>query len=202
MKRYFNYLKKICLVFFILVLNFSCNPEIADDPVPADAPSLDSESGLMAFAKETSALQNKINAEIRKATARYHRVEVAEADGYVQASECVSSPLGGMGYHYLNEEYLNDGVIDPSKPDFILYEPMKNGKLRLVGVEFVVIAAQWDANNDAPPMLGNQILEDRRGPGFGGAPFPNYQIHAWIWKNNPAGIYTAFNPNVTCEFSN
>jgi hypothetical protein len=106
-----------------------------------------------------------------------------------------------MGYHYQNINYLLDGIVDPSLPEILVYEPKKNGKLQLVAVEFMVIAEYWDAVNDEPPMLGGQVFDDHRAPGSGGPPFPHYQLHAWVWKNNPAGIYSPFNPNITCEFA-
>lgn len=145
---------------------------------------------------DVSASQNRINAAIRQATAHYQRVEAALADGYALASECVP----GMGFHYLSEALL-DGVVDPTRPEILVYEPQPSGRLRLVAVEFMVPAAAWDPFNSGPPMLGSHAFDDHRPPGSGGPPFPHYQLHAWVWKDNPAGIYTPFNPTSSCEFA-
>jgi len=41
-------------------------------------------------------------AEVRAATARYHDLDAALADGYIPVSPCVAEAgLGGMGYHFL-----------------------------------------------------------------------------------------------------
>jgi hypothetical protein len=170
----------------LVVLTAAC----ADAPVP-----LEPDLGLGVH-HAVSASQNQINATIRQATARYQRLEVALADGYAQASDCVP----GMGFHFLSATLL-DGVVEPTRPEVLVYEPQPNGRLRLVAVEFMVPAAAWDPFNSGPPMLGSRAFDDHRAPGSGGPPFPHYQLHAWVWKDNPEGIYTPFNPNSSCEFA-
>lgn len=145
-----------------------------------------------------TAAQNRIVAEIRRSTARFHRIDVALAEGYAQASPCVSSPAGGMGHHY-DKRPLVDGRVDPSNPEVLLYEPQADGSLRLVAVEFIVPAAAWDPLHDSPPMLGNRTFDDGRAMNIGGPPFPHYQLHVWLWRNNPEGMYARFNPTVGCE---
>lgn len=146
-----------------------------------------------------SALHNKMLADIRSATARYHSIEQAMAAGYVPFSPCVSHPvLGGMGYHYVNPD-LVDGEFNHLQPEALLYEPQKNGRMKLVGVEYIVVAEQWSQSN--PPMLGDQAFDEYIDSPANPLPFNNYQLHAWIWKHNPAGLHTPFNPMVNCEFA-
>lgn len=183
----------ICLIGLI---TFSCGPELNEAPAPSDATVAKSERSLDKKGMDNSAEQNKLNAQIRQATAHYHQVERAMADGYTPAGGCVP----GMGIHYVNFG-LVDGTVDPSMPEVLVYEPQKNGKLKLVAVEFIVVAAAWDATHSSPPMLGSRVFDDHRPVGSPGPPFPNYQLHAWVWKNNPAGMYTPFNPTVSCEFA-
>jgi hypothetical protein len=147
-----------------------------------------------AHSPDHSGEQNVVNATIRRATARYQRIAAALEDGYAPVSECVP----GMGVHYLREDDV-DGIVDPARPEVLVYEPQKNGRPNLVAVEFIVPAEAWDPFNTGPPLLGSHPFDDHRPPGSGGPPFPHYQLHAWVWKHNPAGIYTPFNPNVTCE---
>ena len=79
-------------------------------------------------------------ARIRAATARYHDVDVALADGYIPVSPCEQSPAGVMGVHYLQPELAADGFIEHRRPEILLYLPDEDEK-RLVGVEYFVAAA-------------------------------------------------------------
>ena len=95
-------------------------------------------------------------ADVRRATAKYHRVEVALVDGYVADPVCVASPAGGMGIHYVNPSLVDDLDLDITQPETLLYEPTKNGKLRLVGVEYfapvIVNGTPWFG--PGPPPAG------------------------------------------------
>ncbi len=132
------------------------------------------------------------------------------ADEYV-IDNCVQHPqLGGMGHHVIKMTNIVP-YVNPTSPGVLLYEPGKNGQMKLVGVEYLVPAAPWDAGNDGPPMFGNVPFDDHREMieiepdvfvnAKGGPPFPHYQLHVWIWKNNPAGMYFPFNPNVSCAYA-
>ena len=82
-------------------------------------------------------------------------------------------------------------------PEALLYEP-KDGKLQLVGVEYIVIAADWDAKHPTPPVLMGQLFNYSGAPNRFGIP-PFYELHVWAWKNNPAGMFADWNPRVSCE---
>ncbi len=141
--------------------------------------------------KRGNASQNQLLAQVRRVTAKYHQVEVAIADGYLEASHCVyDEELGaGMGYHFVNQD-LVDPFFDPLKPEALLYERDENGKFNLVGVEYIVI----DAGQDHP-HLGDHPFD------VGGTPIPvpHYSLHVWVWKHNPLGMYFPYNPNVSCQ---
>ena len=132
-------------------------------------------------------------AEVRAATAEYHDVDVALADGYVPASPCESLPgAGGMGVHYLNPRLASDLEVVADQPEVLLYEPRPDGSLRLVGVEWFVadVGQPRPSVVDVPfdgPMAGH-------GPGMP----VHYDLHAWVWKHNPSGMFAAWNPAVTC----
>ncbi len=165
--------------------------------------------------KAGNTVQNQILAEIRKATARYHRFDAAVQDGYALDPHCVEHPeFGGMGFHAIHYDRIGP-FVNPSEPGVLVYEPSQNGKLKLVAAEFLVPAEPWDSMNQGPPMLGEIEFDDHREIIYvenehgelvpvnakGGPPFPHYQIHVWVWKNNPNGIYSPFNPNVSCEYA-
>jgi hypothetical protein len=133
-------------------------------------------------------------AAVRAATAQFHRSEVAEAAGYmnVNVGECVELPgVGGMGYHFVNFG-LVDFELDPLKPEAMVYAPSPSGKMKLVAVEYIVPAAPWDEYfNYLPSVLGQNLhLNSQLGL---------YVLHAWIWENNPAGMFEDWNPTVSCE---
>lgn len=179
----------------ISLLFLGCDSESQEAPEPLAA-QLEANAGPN---RPNTALHNKVLADIRSATARYHRIEAGMADGYVPFSPCVSHPtLGGMGYHYVNPNYV-DGELDPRQPEALLYEPEKNGRMRLVGVEFIIRADEWEGSGT--PVLGTQefdvYIDSENNP----LPFDNYQLHAWVWKHNPSGMHFPFNPTVSCEFA-
>ena len=148
------------------------------------------ESATSAAAVEASAFPL---AEVRRAPAAYHRVGEAVADGWgaVAISECVAHPeLGGMGHHYVNLDLL-DGALDPTQPEVLLYEPTKNGRLRLVGVEYVVPFGVVPETGPAPELFGHHFHPSA---GAGG-----WALHVWAWRHNAAGLFADFNPAVSCD---
>jgi len=135
-------------------------------------------------------------AEVRAATAKYHNVERAIADGYLKVSECVTSPpgvspAGAMGIHYRKDALL-DGQVNALTPEVLVYEPTENGRLRLVAVEYFEWAAS--VNNVRPTVLGQPFV----GPETHGLA-PHFELHAWLWKHNPAGMFAQWNPRVSCS---
>ena len=112
---------------------------------------------------------------------------------------CVSGPdHGAMGIHYVNGTLLNNLTLDASKPQALIYEPV-NDRLRLVGVEFILDAANWLAtHNNTPPVLEGQV--------FNYVPSPNrfnipsfFELHVWAWRNNPQGAFVDWNNHVSCN---
>lgn len=151
-------------------------PNVAEDPV--HAASVHARTAGDALLKA-----------VRQATVRYSSTVQAGRGGYEADDQCVAVPaLGGMGYHWLNAS-LVDPVFDPLRPEVLLYAPAPNGKLRLVAVEYVVI----DIGQDRP-YFGDHPFD------VGGTPVPadHWSLHVWLYEDNPAGIFTPFNPNVSC----
>ena len=135
---------------------------------------------------------------VRQATAQFKDVRKAEAAGYGLLHGCVSGPQeGAMGIHFANGELVGDGELDAAHPEALLYEP-KDGKLQLVGVEYVVIAEAWNASHPAPPVLMGQLFNFVGAPNRYGLP-PFYELHVWAWKSNPSGTFADWNPRVSCE---
>jgi hypothetical protein len=135
---------------------------------------------------------------VRQATERFKSVDEAEAAGYGLFHGCVSGPeVGAMGIHMVNGDLVGDGALDPTRPEALLYE-FKNGQMQLVGVEYVVIAEAWHANNEAPPVLMGQLLNYSGSPNRYGIP-AFYELHVWAWNRNPNGTFADWNPRVSCS---
>lgn len=165
---------------------------------------------LAARAADAAAVQmtdGSALASVRAATAKYHRAEVALASGYINTGECVASPAGGMGIHFVNPGLMGspapngDAAFDPTQPEVLVYEPMKNGQLQLVAVEYLVWRAPWDAAhpNAAPAFLG-ETFASSFGPAAHGLP-DHYELHVWLWKHNENGMFAEWNPKVSCPAS-
>jgi hypothetical protein len=159
--------------------------------------------GVMAGGNDLSAPESQHPATglvkvVRQATARFHDVNVAEAEGYGKFLGCVSGEdEGAMGVHYVNGDLVGDGELDAERPEAVMYE-QRDGRLRLVAAEFVVLADDWNAHHDTPPVLMGQSFHFNESPNRYGLP-EYYDLHVWAWKDNPNGTFTEFNPDVSCE---
>jgi len=133
-------------------------------------------------------------AKVRAATAKFHDPKAAQAEGYDLVpglDYCFNNPgVGGMGFHYIDTAAL-DTTVELLHPEAMVYAPTSNG-LQLGAVEYIVPAEAWDAEGHThPPMLMDMHfhLNERLGV---------YVLHAWIWKNNSAGVFEDWNPTVSC----
>ena len=136
---------------------------------------------------------------VRVVTARYHSIEQSIKDGYSAVGEpCVTSPLGTMGIHAVNGPLVLDPTIDALHPEILLYVPDANGAMRLVRVEYLKFDADGDlATDDDRPTLFGQPFD---GPMPGHTPtMPvHYDLHVWLWEDNPSGLFAPFNPSLSC----
>ena len=130
-------------------------------------------------------------ASAKAATAKYHNVDKAIADGFISTFQCVEVPqLGAMGIHYINIQRILNPNVDPAEPEILLYLPQESGHLRLVGLEYVV--PKFLAST--PPTLFGQVYEDD-------AARNQWALHVWAWRNNPSGLFAPFNPKLSCPNS-
>jgi hypothetical protein len=124
---------------------------------------------------------------VRKATRQFHDVKKAEAAGYERFLDCFDLPgVGGMGQHYVQLNSL-DANLDPLKPEAMVYEVKKNGRLRLGAVEYIVPVDAWNGTNP-PKLFGRSFFLVRN--------LNVWALHAWIWKKNPLGTFESYNPRV------
>ena len=135
--------------------------------------------------KEFGAATEQQLARARGATAKYHDVAQAEADGYTS----INLYLSGEGFHYVNFSLI-DGNFDPEHPEVLLYAPVPGeSRLELVGVEYLV---PLSLSIDAPEgFIGDADQWGRDTEGFG-----LWELNAWIWLHNPEGMFSHDNPRV------
>jgi len=145
-------------------------------------------------------------AQAKAALARYQDPIAAVHDGYFSTVGCMEFPTGGgeghmayqaggMGVHFLNTSLIGP-ALDPTRPQVLIYEP--NGdKLELVAAEWFLPV--MPNVKEAPRVFGQSL----QGPMEGHAPIMpeglhHWDLHVWLWKNNPSGMFSPTNPNVKC----
>lgn len=142
----------------------------------------------------------------KAALQRYQDPIVAVREGYFSTIACIEFPkagtlasmpypAGGMGVHLLNMSYVG-GKLDPAHPQVLIYQPVA-GALKLAAAEwFVPVSPKGTAR---PELFGHPFY----GPMMGHYPvmpasFVHYDLHVWLWKDNPAGMFSPTNPTVKC----
>ncbi|MBI2719064.1 MAG: hypothetical protein HY245_02325 [Rhizobiales bacterium] len=144
---------------------------------------------------------------IRKALAKYEDPYVAVRDLYLSTVACVHYngdkvegrmyyPKGAMGIHFVNVPSIGQ-PLDPMKPNVLIYQPV-DGKLKLTSVEWLVPLTP--DTKERPKILGQPF----QGPMEGHEPlipksFVHYDLHAWLFKDNPNGMFIATSPDVSCK---
>ena len=143
---------------------------------------------------------------VRDATAGFNDPAAALAAGYDLLTDaadiaCIDQPgAGAMGIHYVKSALVQAGTIDVARPQALVYQRTPEGRLQLAAVEYVVLQAGWDAAHGAPPWLfGQEFMLTSAGNRYGLPAF--YSLHAWIWNDNPMGMFSMWNPSVTCAAS-
>ena len=143
---------------------------------------------------------------VQAALKKYEDPYVAVHDGYFSTVGCVDIVKpgapghmqykpGAMGVHFLNPAAIGP-VPDPAKPQVLLYEP-DGQKLKLVGAEWFVPLATGVKSR---PKLWGQPFD---GPMMGHPPLlpmelSHYDLHVWLYKPNPLGMFAPTNPAVKC----
>jgi hypothetical protein len=178
-------------------------------------------SGSLVQAREPSL------AEVKAASAKFQDVKAAIAEGYTTDGKCMTAAMigypplaGAMGLHYVRKDLIGIQHTAPGhrvsgtgthtdflKPSMLVYEPQADGSLKLVAVENLVFEAAWRAGgHDTPPRFHRAayvLLKDDPSTTVDEAHNyePHYELHAWLFRRNPRGLFVEFNPNVTCSQS-
>ena len=115
-------------------------------------------------------------AALRQATAQYHRLDCALASGRVDLQLCFDQ----MGEHYADPATFGDGILDPLAPEALVYAH--------VGRQLLLVAVEWVSTTPGVvPGFGPLHLNEALGV---------WVLHAWIWRNNPDGMFADMNPRI------
>jgi len=127
--------------------------------------------------------------QVKDATGKYHRLDNAFKDGYLD----IGLKLPNMGYHMLKSDLVSP-TFDVKKPAILVYNKKDNGEFELVAVEYAV-PIDW-TNPHTPPVgfSGNQDDWDFNTLNTGW-----WTLHAWVWKFNPDGVFKPMNPDVVVK---
>lgn len=129
-------------------------------------------------------------ARIRATLGAYQDVRAALADYAPPAGDyCMESGSGGMGYHYVNSDLLDDR-LDVERPEILVYAPTGDGGRKLAGVEYIVPYTAWD-RDQAPRILGRDLKRSDD--------LEIWYLHVWVWEENPNGEFADWNPVVKCS---
>lgn len=154
--------------------------------------------------------------ELARQLEPFKSVAYARSQGYIQGSACEAHPtLGAMGHHYVSPRLLGltapvNGRVNGTgtytgvePPAILLYIPDGQGELKLAGIELLVFAEAWHAQNKQPPkyrgreynyMADNPATPQDEAHGF----MPHYDLHIWLYEHNPSGLYAQWNPALRC----
>lgn len=142
----------------------------------------------MAWAGSAQAHSDHTLDDVRTATARFHSTAQAADAGYVDPGlPCFEDRAAGkgMGFHLVNPGLIGDGgQLDPVHPEALVYEEHQGG-LKLVAVEYLV---SMDDAAEAPTFLGQKMIANTA--------LHLWTLHAWVWRDNPDGLFQSYNANV------
>lgn len=179
---------RVCLAIMAMAVLVACNRPSSDARFASATMRHDVSLSPQSAALTPQARQQL--AELRAVTAPYREVKAAKAAGFIEITGCMSDPVkGGMGELYGMTSRF-DGKPQYNAPEILVYAPEENGKLRLAAIQFAVPFNAWTSDNP-PELFGQQFHKN--------AVFGLWVLQAWIWKGNPSGMFTDYNPLATCE---
>ncbi|PSL24012.1 hypothetical protein B0H99_12722 [Planomicrobium soli] len=130
----------------------------------------------------------------KKALEKYRDIDVALDEGFkgLVPGACVPN----MGIHLIKPNRVDDAKLHIKRPEILVYEPLKNGKYKLVAGEWYVPAEKTKKT----PVLFDQKFQ---GPmaNHDGSPGKHYDLHVWLFKKNPDGIFKPENKRVSCKYA-
>lgn len=213
-----------CMCLAALAQEQSMPPAQHDMPMPMGMDSKHDHHMAPAVALTFAELEQTASQleKARHATEKYRDVRVAEADGY----NAIGPDVPGMGIHYVHtggnpsRSGSHHSGFDIERPDILLYEKDASSPTgyALVGVSYLLVSAtgadgqpkespfpkslaSWHRHSDLCVLPDRSVKGnlDENGCKQQGGRFTGltqWMIHAWIWKDSPAGVFSPTNPTV------
>lgn len=196
MKELKNLRSLLCIS--LAAFTFACSEELDQVQPNALLAEASAQEAVKGMRREVTPVAAGITTDaVRHALSRFQNVELAEKAGYVRSGNCVTNDLGVMGIHWVNDKLRSDPGLNPMLPDMLVYVGDGNGGMRLVAVEYFVWEADWQnvhgADAPYPTMFGQTFIR-----GTHGIP-AHYELHVWLWADNPRGMFANWNPAITCN---
>jgi hypothetical protein len=182
MKNIFLFMFSVLFSGLVLI---GCNTENStDNPISTD--SQIKEGSYLNDGEYLSKFGEELRRElalVKSATARYQNIDNAIEDGYVD----IDLYIPNMGWHFLKGD-LVDETFEVEKPELLVYADNPIGGYRLVAVEYAVPVA---LSSNAPEGFTGEEDAWVINQAFG-----LWTLHAWVWYNNPDGMFNPTNPRV------
>ena len=136
--------------------------------------------------------------EARAATQRYRSQSIATAEGYRR----VGTDFPSMGEHWVNLAQVMADSFTPARPSVLTYVHV-NGTPRLAGVAYTALLEPDERPPDFAPARGHwhehngSIVEESFLAGHHMSRTDGELrlsiLHAWIWEENPDGLFVTDN---------
>jgi hypothetical protein len=124
----------------------------------------------------------------------YENPNVALSHGFAQAPVCVQSTdgSGALGTVLVNPS-LSTKKVDLTQPQELFYDfNPSHGARQLLGVGYI------ERNTgQRPPATPLGHMEGPL-PGVFPGEGSHYELHAWIFRRNPDGVFDFWNKDVSC----
>ena len=147
---------------------------------------------------------------VRTALAKYQDYNQSEADYYMAIGCIFYGDLEGHAGQMFGEvpgqmtmwSYPNfqDDELDPEKPEALIYEQNKEGEYQLAAAVWMQKAGP---DTERPKLFGREFdgpVKAEKATPLQRVSFVTYELHAWLWKENPDGVFTRTNPSLPCVF--
>ena len=182
---------RLCAAAIVVAAATACS-RTPDTLEPAETAVHDGAAFAMRAAGTSPQVREWL-AQLRRTARPFEKIKAAGELGWGEKlTDCmVQEGSGGMGFHYGNTA-LFDAVVEPLNPEILVYEPLRNGRMRFVAVEYAVPFTAWTAA-EPPEVHGIPFHRNET--------FQLWVLHVWIGRHNPAGIFMDWNPDVSCRFA-
>jgi hypothetical protein len=163
-----------------------------ENTMAADSPAAHSGAAHGATgATQLSAADSQVVNDVRRTADQYRDLAAARTAGYSKQypEGCVQTADGSQGFHFIKESLVDDRV-ELTTPELVMYEPKADGSMELIGVDYVIPFDRWTAA-EPPQILGRPMMRNE--------PLGVWALHIWTHRDNPSGMFAAYNPAVSCD---